>query len=477
MSEDSAAVVTDHHPHHLRRSVGTVTATATSAGLAFAAINFIGVVSVATFAAGSSAWLAILIGGLLAFVVSGVFSELNGMWPTAAGVRLYISSAFGVRAALIITLTYMTTVILVIAADAFLIGAAIQHVLNEPPALAYVWILALLVIATALNLRGITMAGRVQSIVTYTVLAGTVLLSIVALTKPGIVPETPFALFGNGVMSGFQAIAFALFLFAAFEWVTTTAEEARKPSVITRALFIGPVLIWLAATAFALGLDHLVPKDVAHGSAYPQLLLGQAALGRVGVIWMLGVTILTAINTFNGGFLVASRFVYAAAREGNLPRSFAKLNMRAVPWLAVVVLAAVSAVVGALVFATGRWLLLVAVGAALEASVFAIASAALLKLRRTSDRHRPFRLWAGPAVAGFGAVLFAGLALASGFSDPEIPTQFSPAPALIVLGLGAVSTVYVLFVVPRLHRAAAARRAAARASGERVRRRPQRPAD
>jgi APA family basic amino acid/polyamine antiporter len=471
---EAAPPAAEHHPHHLRRSVGTVTATATSAGLAFAAINFIGVVSVATFAAGSSAWLAILIGGILAFIVSGVFSELNGMWPTAAGVRLYISSAFGVRAALVITLTYMSTVILVIAADAFLIGAAIQHVLGEPPALAYVWILALLLIATLLNLRGITMAGRVQSIVTYTVLAGTVVLSVIALAKPGMVPKTPFALFGDGALSGFQAIAFALFLFAAFEWVTTTAEEARKPSVITRALFIGPVLIWLAATAFALGLDHLVPKEVAHGSAYPQLLLGQAALGQVGEIWMLAVTVLTAINTFNGGFLVASRFVYAAAREGNLPRPFARLNMRAVPWLAVVVLASVSAAVGALVFATGRWLLLVAVGAALEASVFAIASASLLKLRRTSDRHRPFRLWAGPFVAGFGAVLFAALALASGFSDPEIPTQFSAAPALIVIGLGAVSTVYVMVVVPRLHRAAAARRSAARASGERVRRRPTR---
>jgi len=467
----------EHHPHHLRRSVGTATATATSAGLAFAAINFIGVVSVATFAAGSSAWLAILIGGLIALIVSGVFSELNGMWPTAAGVRLYIASAFGVRAALIITLTYMSTVILVIAADAFLIGAAIQHVLNEPPALAYLWILALLLIATLLNLRGITIAGRVQSIVTYAVLAGTVILSIIALTKPGMVPTTPFALFGNGAMSGFQAIAFALFLFAAFEWVTTTAEEARKPSVITRALFLGPVLIWLAATFFAVGLDHLVPKDVAHGSAFPQLLLGQAALGQVGEIWMLGVTILTAINTFNGGFLVASRFVYAAAREGNLPRQFARLNMRAVPWLSVIALAVVSAVVGALVFATGRWLLLVAVGAALEASVFAVASAALFKLRRTSDRHRPFRLWAGPVIAGFGTVLFAGLAFASGFSDPEIPSAFSAAPALIVIALGAVSTAYVLIVVPRLHRAAAARRAAARASGERVRRRPQRPAE
>ncbi|MCX6460670.1 MAG: APC family permease [Actinobacteria bacterium] len=474
-SEAEQPVIGDHHPHHLRRSVGVFTATATSAGLAFAAINFLGIVSVSTFALGSSAWLAILIGGLIALVVAGVFSELNSMWPTAAGVRLYISNAFGGRFALIATFTYMTTVVLVIAADAFLIGAAIQHVLNEPPALAYVWILVLLAIATALNLRGITMAGRVQSAVTYTVLAGTVVLSIVAIAKPGMPIESPFALFGNGALSGFQAIAFALFLFAAFEWVTTTAEEARTPRVITRGLFIAPMLIWFAATVFSLALDHLVPKDVAHGSAYPQLLLGAAALGRVGEIWMLGVTVLTAINTFNGGFLVASRFVYAAAREDNLPRPFARLNIRAVPWLAVVVLAVTSAVVGAVIFATGQWLLLVAVGAALEASVFAIASAALLKLRRTHTKPRSFRLRAAPVLAGGGTVLFAGLALASGFSDPADPTQFSAAPALVVICLGLVATAYVLIVVPRLRRAAAARRVAARASGERVKRRPERP--
>ena len=38
---------------------------------------------------------------------------------------------------------------------------------------------------------------------------------------------------------------------------------------------------------------------------------------------------LTALNTFNGGFLVASRFIYAAARENTLPRQFAKLNLNA----------------------------------------------------------------------------------------------------------------------------------------------------
>ena len=81
---------------------------------------------------------------------------------------------------------------------------------------------------------------------------------------------------------GIQAIAFALFLYAAFEWVTTTAEEARRPQVITRALFIAPVLIWIVSTLFALALAHLVPYGALHHSATPQLLLGTRALGTVG---------------------------------------------------------------------------------------------------------------------------------------------------------------------------------------------------
>ena len=67
MSQDGTA------PVALRRAVGPVTATATSAGLAFAAINFLGVVSVATYAAGASAWLAITIALVVALVVAGIF--------------------------------------------------------------------------------------------------------------------------------------------------------------------------------------------------------------------------------------------------------------------------------------------------------------------------------------------------------------------------------------------------------------------
>ncbi len=456
-------------PSALRRSVGALTATATSAGLAFAAIDYLGVVSVLAYASGASAALAILVGGALVVLIAAIFSELNGLYPTAAGVRLYLGRAIGPRSALSLTFSYMTTVVLVIAADAFLIGAAVRHVLHEPPALAYLWIVVLLGLALGSNLHGVRLAGWVQTLVTYTVLGGTAALSVIALLHVGGSFHRPLDLFGKGGSSGIQAVAFAVFLYAAFEWVTTTAEEARTPRVITRALFVAPVLIWIVCTLFALALTHLVRFSASHHSAFPQLLLGNAALGTAGELWMLALTVLTALNTFNGGFLVASRFIYAAAREGNLPRAFAQLNLRAVPWLAVSTLACVSAVVAAIVFATGQWLLLVAVGAALESGIYALACACLLILRGRESRERPFRLLAGRPLALFGGVLFSVLFVATGLSDPNDASRFSPVPLIIILALAAASTAYVLLVAPRL-RAAAGRRAQTR----RPRRRPRR---
>ena len=446
-----------------------MTATATSAGLAFAAIDYLGVVSILAYAPGATAAFAIVIGGLMVILVSAIFSELNGLYPTAAGIRLYLGRAVGNRTALSVTFTYMTTVVLVIAADAFLIGAAVRHVLNEPAPLAYLWIVVLLGIALTANLMGVRLAGWVQTIVTYTVLSGTSILSVIALFHVGGAFAHPFDLFGKGAFSGIQAIAFALFLYAAFEWVTTTAEEARTPRVITRALFIAPILIWLVATLFALALSHLVPYTALHASAYPQLLLGSAALGTVGELWMLALTVLTALNTFNGGFLVASRFIYAAARENNLPRQFAQLNMNAVPWLAVTTLSVVSAVVAALVFATGQWLLLVSVGAAIECGIYAVGSACLLILRSRVDRPRPFALIAGRPLASLGTVLFSALFVATAFADPKDSTHFSLAPFTVIAVLGAASSAYVLIGVPKLQRAAAIRSATAR-----PRRRPDR---
>ena len=122
---------------------------------------------------------------------------------------------------------------------------------------------------------------------------------------------------------------------------------------------------------------------------------------------MAAVTAVTALNTFNGGFITASRFIYGTAREGSLPPSLARLNDRAVPWVPVVVLGGVSTVVALVVALTHAWAVLVAVGAALEAMIYAVAGFCALRLRtRQPDSPRPFRVPGLSVLGPVGIVLF-----------------------------------------------------------------------
>lgn len=174
---------------------------------------------------------------------------------------------------------------------------------------------------------------------------------------------------------------------------------------------------------------------------------------------MCAVTALTALNTFNGGFLTASRFMYATAREGSLPAGFARLNDNVVPWVPVLVLAGTALVVAVLVAVTGSWQVLVSVGAALEAMIYVVAGFCVLRLRiREPDSVRPFRMRAGRPLAWVGIVVFGVLAVSASVS---VNDKFSPVPLVILVVLAAGSGAYVLAYLPRLQAANAARTAAA----------------
>ena len=157
----------------LRRAMGLRTAASTSTGLAFAALQYLAAAGLVTYVAGDSAWISILVAGLLALLAWGFFGELNGMFPTAAAIRRYMSRAMDDRVALTITFTYLGTIVLVVAADAFIVGAALTHVLHvadladrgvDPGAAG---------LAVLSNLRGVKVAGWVQDIATMVVLAAT----------------------------------------------------------------------------------------------------------------------------------------------------------------------------------------------------------------------------------------------------------------------------------------------------------------
>jgi amino acid transporter len=449
----------------LNRALSMGGATAISTGLAFAAVNFLGMAQLLDYTSGPLSPVAVLAAGLLMLGARALYAELNGMYPTAAGIRLWMGRAMNDRLALSITLTYMTAIVLVIAADAFIIGEAIAYALGNGRIVAIGYVALLLVLATWLNLRGIRLAGRAEQAVTSVVVLATVAVGAAAIVHHPAAPPAPAA---GG--SPVQALILGIFLYTGFEWVTTNAEEVVRPKIIPRAMLFAVIVLAVSQTVFTVAMGLTVG---AHGrtTAYPQLLAAQRALGHAGLLVMLGVTALTAVNTFNGGFVTLSRFIYAVARDGKLPRPLTRLNERAVPVLPVCILGVASLVLAVVVAVTGSWVMVVSLCAALEMMIYSVAGYVVWRLRaRQPGAPRPFRLAFGRPLALAFAVLFGLLALVSSVT---VGRKTSPAPLLLLIAVAAVVTVYVRVYVPRLERREAeelAARRAARAAARAARR-------
>ncbi|HEV2661799.1 MAG TPA: APC family permease [Ktedonobacteraceae bacterium] len=457
-------------PVSLRRVLKFRTIVSTSTGLAYAAISLLGCVQIASMLGGDSSWIALTIAGLLAVLAALCFSELNALYPTSAAIRLYMKEAFNENFSLVITFGYMLTIVAVIAADSYIVGNAITFAFGLPSWASLFWILALLGLAAGANLRGIKIAGLLQDITTYALLVFVVVISLIALSKHNFQLRMPFDAFGHpGALV--NAVAVGVFVFSAFEWVTPLSEEIADIRLIPRGMLISLGLLLISYALFSVASSNLldVHSVAVATSPVPQMLLGKAALGQLGIWLMLIASLCTAVMTFNGGFATASRFLYATAREDTLPPIFARISIRyAVPYVAVSALALFSGIIAIVVFFTGQFQVLILVGAVLEAIIYAVAGLCVMRLRRRRpDAERSFRIKGGIVIPLLTVLIFALLALAAavGSSTPGI---MPITPLLITIALFLVSGLYVFLVVPRLRAAAAARRATTK------RRRPER---
>jgi amino acid transporter len=438
----------------LKRSIGLRTVVSTSAGLTFASSTFLVVVQVACYLAGDAAWIAIVIAGGLCALAAAAFSELNGMWPSVNGIRLYIHRAFGEKVSLVTALTYMSVVTLVVGTEAYVLS----HVLNaafpriSPPW----WIFLMLTLATAINFRGLKVAGTFQDVITYSVVTSIVVMSVLALAHVHFhVPQPTHA---GGIGPVFQAVGVAIFLFVGFEWVTPLADEVRTTKAIPTGMFIALgllVLVYaLVSTAmFSVFSDHagrsLLFGSLTHREAIPHVVFAQTVFGPVGEWAMITTSLCMSLTTFNAGLIGVSRFIYGMARDQVLPKSFANISARFnTPDRAVFLVYVIALVVSAIVYWTQRFVLLVNLAAGAESFIYAFAAACVVGLRlKDKDRERPYRMWGGIALPGLTAVLFAAIGIGV-FIQPGI--EYWGAGVLLLL-VAVAWWLYIHFAaLPRL---------------------------
>ncbi len=436
----------------LKRVLTLRTVVATSAGLTLATSSFVAAVQVAGFLAGNAAWVAILLSGCLCLLAALCFSELNGQLPSAAGIRLYFGRAFNDQLALTVSILYMVVIMGVVGAESYVLARCLSHCLPFLPPLF--WIILMFITVTTLNIRGVRIAGNFQDIITYGLIGSLVILSLLAFQRADFPAASLFQIGGTDGL--IQAVAVGIFLFLGFEWVTPLAEEVTDSRLVSRGMLIAVGVLSVTYALFTVAMTVSVPREILVDSPIPQVIFAQSILGGPGLVWIVVLSIAASITTFNAGLISVSRFVYATAREHALPAVFSKVSMRyCTPWAAILAVFTVGLGVSIAVLATGKYLVLVNLAAAMEAVVYVLAGLAVLRLRKKEPAaKRPFVAPGGWLVPLATALIFAGLVLAVFITDRR--AGFLLTAALLVCWW------YVRGVVPVLKQKYRERRKAAR---------------
>ncbi len=486
----------------LAKVVKQRTVVSTGAGMAMATVSYSASMELATIVLGDSAWIAILVAGLFCLMAGACFAELSGMYPTAAGIKLFIERAFNEKIAMLFATLYITVAISVVGAETFVLANVLHDGTGITAVPPWAWGMTFLLLVLALNIRGIRIAGTFQDVLAYSMFAFLIGSSLYAMAVSPAPVQTPASV--GDPASLVEAIAVGVFLYVGFEWVTPLAEEVTDQRLIARGLFLTVGVLFVTYALFNAGLTmtmapaiqadpgnpayaRLIDAAVAKGalpaavdraaltydqakqafgtSVTPHVLLYEKLFGSWGIAVIVLMSLIASVTSFNAGTITASRYVYALARDGSMPKIFARISIRyATPYTALIGLSAMCLLISITVFVSEHFVpesyeVFIYLGAFVECMIYTVMACSVMTLRRRRpEEERPYRVPGGDLIPAIVAVFFSLLMLAIVVQEPIV--------GLVVLSVGGASAYYGWKVVPAMRaRAHAARK-------QRARRRP-----
>jgi amino acid transporter len=459
----------------LKKILKLRTVISTSTGMAIATSCYLAGIQVATIVAGELAWISILLAGFLCMLSSLCFSELTSLYPSAAGIKLFIQNAFNERTSIIIGMFYVVLGISMVGAESYLLASVLSSTFEifGPFYDKLLWILFFVLLVALINFRGVYLTGLVQDIMTYTMVAFMIVVSIYTFATRDISFSVAFHSSKFTAGNVMQAAAVGVFLYVGYEWVAPLAEETTDYRLIGKGMLWAIGLLSVTYALFIVAMyAGLTPEQLASGTTIPHILFGKNLFGTAGVATFIGMSILASVTSFNSGLLNTSRFSYAMGRDNVLPRAFSKLHSSfATPWVSILFLGIFAIAISLFTLFTGKYLFLILMAAALECFIYVVAAICVIRLRKKyPDKERSFKIPLGYVVPVTVIIVFTGLMIGI-FTD--VSRDYAGRGlfknywvAVVMACFFLLITAYALIIVPVLKKKAQAR------ATTRVKRRP-----
>jgi basic amino acid/polyamine antiporter, APA family len=359
------------------------------------------------------AWVA---GGALAFLGALIFAELATRLPRAGGKYVYAREAFGPRAAFVIgTVEGLALYPAAIAAIGVAAGEFLERLTGWP-----VGGVMFVVLFTAINLIGVTTGRWVQNLVTTAkilALGGVVVIAFAAGNGAGWHGALAGAPRGVAVW-GALAVAFQSVIWTYYGSVEAAkiAEEVVEPErTLPRVFLVGIAVVTALYLLLNAAFLHVLPFDQVAAS---NLVAGDAAaaiFGAKGGAVIAVLALLVVLASLNGNVFVTPRVLFGLAREGLAPAPLARVNAGGTPWVAMLVVGAVS--LGLTATGTFGGLLSLAILLVLVIDGFTVA--ALFRLRARQP-DAPFRVPLYPFTPVLFIAVYATLFVGAALTQPRL---------------------------------------------------------
>ncbi|MFO0578011.1 MAG: amino acid permease [Polyangia bacterium] len=409
----------------------------TSCGTAVASVCCLGLFAIESLVGGLWSPLAVAVAGALCLLLSRRVGHLYRVLPSGAGLLAQLSRGLGRRAGLMLVVPYLTLTLLLVGAEATLCGLLLGTLWPLPTPL---WAALFLVATWALCRAGLHLGQLAQALSTAALMLGLGALALALFAEAAAQGQLAARLVRPvpSVAALLAAIGQALFLFMGFELVTFQAGGG-EPQRVRRVLTLSVGLLTGFYALMSLGISCLPVRPDAsalqRSLIAPQLLLAQRG-GRPVVLAVVLLSLLASYTSFNGALLTLSRFTYALASQGLLPRGLAALDPRThVPRRALDGLLGFSLLATSVLLGTRALVPVIVAAAACAAVMYAGVALARERAPFSGPLRRPAR-----RLAGFGlSALLSGLAIGA-LCDLPASANRSAAVALVLLGYCAAAS-------------------------------------
>ncbi len=358
------------------------------------------------------------ISALGALALARVFASLSRKWTLDGGPYAYTRRGFGDFAGFWVAWGYWISIWCTNAA----ITVALVSYLGEffaavktNPLIAIFTALGIVWTVTAINLKGLKLAGSFQLVTT---ILKIIPLLAVAFAGIWMINWSNFAPVIQGdetLLSGIMAsTTLTLFAFLGIECATIPAREiqsgAQGISVATWAGTIIAAVVYILSTMAVMGL--LSPDELTNSTA-PFADAAEVIWGHSARSWVALGAIVSTLGALNGWIMMQGQIPLAAASDGLFPSAFGRLNRFAVPGVGLVISSVLISVLMLTNYTKGlakafEYMILLSTLAVLVPYLF---SSAVFIREEWSGTGRPFAksgLWVGFAAFTFSMFAVVG---------------------------------------------------------------------